>query len=209
VVLLLTGAWLGRATARHTTATPHVDVSGVRPATTAGGVPVGYARSGDGAVAAATTYLAALAGRTVLDPAARRAALDAVVLPAARAEVERTLRVDPAGAARAGLPVALADGSLVARTIPAASRLRAYDPDSASVEVWTVSLLGTRSLGKVTAAWSTTTVTLRWSGGDWRLAGLATRSGPVPSTGGEVPSRYDDLLTATANLDGYSYAPRR
>jgi hypothetical protein len=169
-------------------------------------MPVGYARTDDGAVTAATTLLAALGGRVVVDPAQRKAALDAVVLPAAREKVEMQLRVDAAGAEAAGLTAALADGSLVARTIPAGSRLVSFTAEAATVEVWAVSLLGTRTLNRATARWNTTTVALRWDSGDWKLTSVEGRSGPVPSPGRDVPSRFDDLLAALAGLEGYTYA---
>lgn len=207
--LLLVGAVAGRLTAPDAARpSPAPVAAGPGPARTAGGVPAGYARSEQGAVAAATTYLAALSGRTVLDPAAREAALDSVVLPSARAAVEPQFRVDAAGAQASGLTAALADGSLVARTIPAGSRVRSYTPDAASVEVWSVSLLGTRTLNRVGARWRTTTVDLRWDGSDWKLAGIDGRSGPVPSAGSDVPSRFDDFLAGVDGMKGYSYAPR-
>jgi hypothetical protein len=208
VVLLIAGMWVGRASAHDRTRRVAATSGAVGPSAIVGGVPVGYAHSERGSAAAATTYLAVLAGPTVLDANARSAALDAVALPSARAGVDRTLTVDPAGAAAAGLPTALKDGSLIARTMPAGSRVRAYTPSDATVEVWAVSLLGTRTLAKASTSWSTTTVTLTWFDGDWKLAGLVGRPGPVPTPGADVPSRYDDLLAALADLDGYSYVPR-
>lgn len=209
LALLLAGAVAGRLTAPDAAAPPAPPLgSGPGPASAAGSVPTGYARTQEGAVAAATTYLAALSGRTVLDTAARKAALDAVVLPSARAAVEPQFRVDAAGAQASGLTAALVDGSLVARTIPAGSRVRSYTPEAASVEVWSVSLLGTRTLNRVGARWRTTTVEMRWDGSDWKLAGIDGRSGPVPSAGADVPSRFDDVLAGIDGMKGYSYAPR-
>jgi len=206
--LLLTGAVAGRLSApdpeRRLAPAPHT--AGPGPTSNAGGMPVGYARTDDGAVTAATTLLAALGGRVVVDPAQRKAALDAVVLTSARSKVETQLRVDPAGAEAAGLTAALVDGSLVARTIPAGSRLLSYTADAATVEVWAVALLGTRTLNRATARWNTTTVELHWDSGDWKLASVQGRSGPVPSPGRDVPSRFDDLLAALAGLEGYTYA---
>lgn len=208
VLLLLVGVWVGRASAPSHSSRGATTEGMVGPSSVAGGVPVGYAHSESGAVAAATTYLAVLAGPTVLDDTSRHAALDAVALPSARNAVDRTLTVDPSGAAAAGLATALKDGSLIARTIPAGSHLRSYTAGDATVEVWAVSLLGTRTLAKASTSWSTTTVTLSWFDGDWKLAGLVGRAGPVPTPGPDVPSRYDDLLAGLGDLDGYSYVPR-
>lgn len=207
--LLLCGAVAGRLTAPDPAPggpAPAPQAAGPGPTATAGGLPVGYTRTEDGAVAAAATLLAALGGRTLVDPVPRKAALDAVALPSAREQVETQLRVDPAGAQAAGLPAALADGSLVARTIPAGSRLVSYTPDTATVEVWAVALLGTRTLNRATARWNTTTVELRWDG-DWKIAAIRGRSGPVPSPGRDTPSRFDDFLTAVTGLEGHTYAP--
>lgn len=207
-LLLLTGMWVGLTSAHTRTTHPTATVGAVGPSSIAGGVPVGYAHNENGAVAAATTYLAVLAGPTVLDATSRSAALNAVALPSARADLDRTLTVDPAGAAAAGLSTALKDGSLIARTIPTGSHLSSYAAGGATVDVWAVSLLGTRTLAKATASWSTTTITLTWSDGDWKLTRLVSHPGPVPTPGSDVPSRYDDLLSALADLDGYSYVPR-
>lgn len=204
--LLLAGAVAGRLTAPDPDPASAPQAAGPGPTATAGGVPVGYARTEDGAVAAATTLLAALGGRVLVDPAPRKAALDAVALSSARAAVETQLRVDPAGAQAAGLTAALADGSLVARTIPAGSRLASYTADAATVEVWAVALLGTRTLNRVTARWNTTTVELQWDSGDWKIAAIRGRSGPVPSPGRDGPSRFDDFLTAVTGMEGYTYA---
>ena len=52
-----------------------------------GDVPAGYARTRDGAVAAATNYSAVLAGKLILEPARYRTAEAVIAAPSARTSV--------------------------------------------------------------------------------------------------------------------------
>lgn len=89
------------------------------------------------------------------------------------------------------------DGSLVARLVPAGTRVVEQDADSAVVAVWTVGLLGVAgpmSPHPVVATWSTDTLTLRRESGRWVVTALVHDDGPAPVGGAQVPAAPTELL---------------
>src|SRR6266516_4419897 len=87
---LLIGALAFRTTGRSsspTTATTSSGRAGAGPTTVVNGVPVGYARTRPGAVAAATEYVTLLSGSAVLENAKIQAILEQIVAPKALPEL--------------------------------------------------------------------------------------------------------------------------
>jgi hypothetical protein len=177
------------------------------------GVGVGYAHSQAGAVAAAANYSTVLSSSLILDDASRRAAIDTLAAPEARRRLQRAF--DQAVASlRAGLGMtgAAADGTRVLlRATPVGWRVEEYGGGRAKVALWVTSVGG--SLGgahgavPVREAWGTTTVRLRWVGGDWKQVESTTTEGPVPIADVAPPTAAAELIDQANEFKEFTYAP--
>jgi hypothetical protein len=176
------------------------------------GVGVGYARSQEGAVAAAANFTRVLSSELILDTPRRRAAIDVLAAPEARGRLQRSF--DQAVASlRQGLGMTGApakDTQVLLRATPVGWRVEDYDGSSAKVAIWVTSVGG--SIGgaqpvPITEAWGTTTVTLRWAGGDWKQVGSTTVDGPVPIADVAPPTAAPELLGKANEFKEFTYAP--
>lgn len=178
------------------------------PRRTEGDVPVGFARTEGGAVAAATTYLSTLHGLALGEASAREKAVRRMAAAAAPDIVDQTLAgmafldgvVDEA---RATLPSARA----FLREVPVAYDLSRFDPARARVEVWSVGVVLIEGRTQATEVWSTNTVELAWEQGDWRLWSWARVPGPVPAASLDPPTDPAEVLAAINGWEGYRYVP--
>ena len=177
----------------------------------AGGVLVGFPRTEAGARAAAANIDAALGSELMYGPA-RSAVLDAVADPAARPALQQQADAAyEAGRAAFGLDTAglsTQDGlTFVARRFPAGAHVVGWTPDSAVVQLWDDELIGTAGAGStlpVRQGWTTDTVTLRWTGAQWRYISEAGVAGPVP-VATQAPSDSVSLAAAAAMFGGLTY----
>jgi hypothetical protein len=174
-----------------------------------GDVPVGYARTRDGAVAAATNYSAVLAGPLVLEPARYRAAESVIASPEAQAQVKA--EGEQAIAAVDGSTRAITEAQrgvrVLVRYTPIAYRITAYDASRATVSIWGLWLVGEQGLLTPTETWSTRTVGLEWTGGDWKLADSSTVSGPTPQPGQQA-TLTSELPPQLTDFEEYAHASR-
>ena len=187
VVALLAAAVIGRLTAPRADAppvprpAPVTEPPGLRATGTVAGVPVGYARMREGAVAAMAAY-----GRVLADP---RVQLDDRRRHAVAAAVgtERYAQsLQDAGAvfaARRAGPVgqALRPGArAVFLAVPIAYRMVSYDDSTAVIESWGVAITASDTGLSPQASWGTTTTTAVWERGDWKVdeVRLAARAHP-------------------------------
>jgi hypothetical protein len=187
--------------------------AGVGPRRVANGVGVGYAHSQQGAVAAAANYAKVLSSALILDTAQRRAAIDTLAAPEARARQQKTF--DQAVASlRAGLGVtgpAADRAQVLLRATPVGWRVEQYGKGSARVAIWVTSVGG--SLGgqsgtvPVREGWGTTTVSLRWVDGDWKQVASTTTDGPVPIADVAPPTASGELVTKANEFKEFTYAP--
>lgn len=176
------------------------------------GVGVGYARSQQGAVAAAANYTSVLSSDLILDTTRRRAAIDALAAPEAKARLQKTF--DQAVVSlRQGLGVTggADDGTQVLlRATPVGWRVENYDNGAAKVAIWVTSVGGSIG-GKVPVpireGWGTTTVTLRWAGGDWKQVESTTTDGPVPIADVAPPTAAPELVDKANEFKEFTYAP--
>jgi hypothetical protein len=176
------------------------------------GVGVGYARSQQGAVAAAANYTSVLSSDIILDTTRRRAAIDALAAPEAEARLQKTF--DQAVVSlRQGLGVTggADDGTQVLlRATPVGWRVESYDNGAAKVAIWVTSVGGSIG-GKVPVpireGWGTTTVTLRWAGGDWKQVESTTSDGPVPIADVAPPTAAPELVDKANEFKEFTYAP--
>jgi hypothetical protein len=242
VVLFLGGLVVGRAsmtrdqaggaapatTAAAATATPAPTVAatpgtaaapaaatatkGVGPRRIENGVKVGYAHSREGAIAAAANYTTALSSDLLLDPARRKAAIDTLAAPEAKARLQQ--RFDQAVASlRSGLGVSGAseDAQVLLRATPVGWRVEEYSDRAATVAIWVTSVGG--SIGgtdgpvPIREGWGTTTVELRWAGGDWKQVDSTTTDGPVPIADVAPPTAAPELVSKANEFKEFTYAP--
>jgi hypothetical protein len=176
------------------------------------GVGVGYARSQQGAVAAAANYTSVLSSDLILDTTRRRAAIDALAAPDAKARLQKIF--DQAVVSlRQGLGVTggADDGTQVLlRATPVGWRVEDYDNGAAKVAIWVTSVGGSIG-GKVPVpireGWGTTTVTLRWAGGDWKQVESTTTDGPVPIADVAPPTAAPELVDKANEFKEFTYAP--
>jgi hypothetical protein len=152
------------------------------PTRTAAGVPVGYADTQTGAVAAALNYVSVLGGALSVEPDQRRAALDATTDVDASPHVEARLTDRVGAEAATGLQSALGTSApIVLHVLPLTTEVVGYTRSTATVRVWTLAVLGTARMGQVDAAWSTEQLVLDWRG-DWKIKDWTATGGPVPTT---------------------------
>lgn len=176
------------------------------PSNVVAGVPVGYAHSTDGAASAAVNYLDALAAPQLLDPPVYDVLLRRMTTEDGFAQLKRQ--------ADAGRPQALQNlgvgGSpapqLIVRSAPLGYRVDAYSPAQATISIWSVGVVGSSTTRPPDASWSTTTITVDWQHGDWRMSGYRTAAGPVPpDSASQVPSLPTDLFAASPQFKGFAY----
>ena len=186
--------------------------SRVGPSQVVHGVPVGYQHSEQGAVAAAANYAKVLASELILDKASRRKAIDTLAAPETRARQQRAFdRAVPSLAKGLGVTGGSADGTVLLRAVPVGWRLAAYTGDRATVAIWVTSVLG--SLGgppggvPVQEGWGTTTVQLRWVGGDWKQLQSTTKEGPAPVADAATPTAASQLVPEAQEFKEFTYAP--
>jgi hypothetical protein len=176
------------------------------------GVPVGYPRTRAGAESAAVNYAVAYGSAAMFVPAQRHAIVAAIAAPqvarALQAQLDATFGAVSAGFGldSAGQPP---DGvQLVVRTLPVGARTVSFTNDKAVAEVWTaglVGLAGQASTKPVTEAWSTITVSVVWTGGDWRWESFTQRDGPTPVAGYQPPSGAEAIAAAANDFTGFRY----
>lgn len=178
------------------------------------GVPVGYLQTPAGAQAAAANYVVAFASAPMFAPASRHRIIAAVADPtvvsalqaqydAAFAATTARFGLDANGQPPAGL-------TFVARALPVGVHTDAYAGGAARVSVWSdglIGLAGTGSTQPVSEAWSTTVVSLRWAGGDWKWLTASQTDGPTPVSGLQSPSSAAAIAAATSTFAGLRYAP--
>ena len=200
------------AAAPSTAAAPaEAAASRVGPRRFEAGVGVGYARSQEGAVAAAANYTRALSSDLILDETRRRAAIATLAAPEARARLQKTF--DQAVVSlRQGLGVGEADSGaqVLLRATPVGWRVESYSGRAATVAIWVTSVGG--SVGgsapvPVREGWGTTTVQLRWAGGDWKQVASTTTDGPVPIADVAPPTAAGELVSQANEFKEFTYAP--
>lgn len=174
------------------------------------GVPAGFARTPDGAVAAATAWLSTVEGAAVMDTRRRGPILEAVGDPQFVAAAHT--RLDDR-AAELGVPASgrVPAGWLVAAVWAdrGAYRVVSYSGSGAArVEIWHLYQLAVvqSDTRPGPGRWRRATVSLRWddSVGDWRVAeDFAFVDGPDPRVA--EPSRLErtELMMRLASPDGW------
>ena len=173
----LIGVWIGFVLDKDDALPPtgaEPSVVGPGPTAEENGVPVGYARTEQGAVAAATNFSLLTTRDELLDVNALTTAMETLASPAWK---------DEAGAQATNGNEFLVDrygddadlsGSVLRYDIVD------YSSDRAVIRLWTVSVASGSKRPNVEEVWGTLTVSLVWTDGDWRVEGNESTPGPAP-----------------------------
>jgi hypothetical protein len=205
LALLLAGFVAGRSTAAEppepaATPTPGQPAGSAinGPARIVGGVPLGYAHTRDGAVAAALNYASVLTSQRLVDPRAYTDAVAAISAPETRdAEVKKANEYLDALENQYNLVAKAQLGVSVAiRYAPVTHQVVRYTDEQATVRVWGTTVLGIEQELWPVELWGTTTLRLVWVDDDWRVfEQKQDELTTVPKLLQQNPSRTDAGLT--------------
>ena len=154
--------------------TPAPSVVGPGPSREVAGVPVGYARTEEGAVAAAANFTLLTARDPFLEVDALRAAMETLAAP----DWKEDAREQAENGAQFILDRYGKDADVTGAVLR--YELASFNPDRATVNLWAVSVASGSKRPTVDEVWSTLTVKLVWIGGDWHVEGSESASGPSP-----------------------------
>ncbi|GAA1227985.1 hypothetical protein GCM10009665_18070 [Kitasatospora nipponensis] len=189
--------------------------SGDQPvAGTSNGVGVGYPHTEQGAQSAAANYAVALGGTDMLKADGRRTILAAIADPGASADLQSRLdqAITPDVLSGYGLDAqAQAPKGLtfVSRAVPIGTRTDGYTADTTKALVWCMGLgglAGESSTKPVTANWYTLTLSLHWTGSDWKLTDVSRQAGPAPVPADQQAATAQEITGAVQQFGGFRYA---
>lgn len=181
-------------------ATPASPSSGAEPSRDLNGVPVGYARTEEGAAAAATSFNL-LSGRDdLLDADALAKAMETFAAP--------SWVSDAAGEARRGYEYVAGTYGNEAEVTTSVLRYEVteFSDTDATVKLWTLNVLSGPRRPNVEAAWGIVTIGLQWIDGDWRVDRIDSSPGPAPA---EIPSGRPEISASSVveTFDEFQRAP--
>ncbi|MGW6917930.1 hypothetical protein ACWGB8_29560 [Kitasatospora sp. NPDC054939] len=189
--------------------------SGDQPVTTtSNGIGTGYPHTDAGAQSAAANYAVAIGSADMFRTETRHAIVTTIADPAALTALQTRLDqgFSPENAARFGVdaqgrpPKGL---TLVSRTIPIGTKSAAYSAESAKIEVWCTGLFGLageRSIRPVSQEWFTLTISLRWTGTDWKFSDYGRTTGPAPVPADQQAATSEEITGAVEQFGGFRYA---
>lgn len=141
------------------------------------GVPAGFARTPEGAVAAAASFVCTGQALLDMDPLAAEKAVRQMASATAAdrqvAEALATLR-----SARSTL--ASGTGPTIYRQAAVAWRVQSFSPARAQVAIWNVGVLARNGIAPPQAGWAVSTFDLLWERGDWKVLDERITPGPAP-----------------------------
>jgi hypothetical protein len=164
------------------TATVTVTETGaaLRPARKADKARSGFARTPEGAVSAAATYIGSLDGRVLVDPAKVRRRLTDIASSEAR---EGLIRAYTAAAEQTRTQLGIGtvpEPVVILRASPVGYRVDRFTPLAATVAIWRVGIVGSGATAEPQQSWRTETVSLVWEKRTWKVAALRSEPGPTP-----------------------------
>ncbi|GGV17245.1 hypothetical protein GCM10010495_34430 [Kitasatospora herbaricolor] len=189
--------------------------SGEQPvSTTSNGIANGFPHTDQGAQSAAANYAVAIGSAEMFRTEARHTIVATIADPAALAGLQGRLDQGFGGdtAARYGLDAqgkAPKGLTFVSRTVPVGTKSVSHTESDAKVEVWSTGLTGLageRSTLPVVQNWYTLTLSLRWTGGDWKLVDFTSRQGPAPVPGDQQAATAEEITGAVQQFGGFRYA---
>jgi len=165
------------------------------------GVPIGFAHTRDGALAAAVAYVQL--GHVILSADTDSAA---TVLRRVSSQSAGSTFVDSELAAFTQLRDALARGSGPAqlRVGVIATRIDAFAPDRARVRLWRVAVLSRDGMTNPGEQWATVTYDLVWEDHDWKIWSESIVPGPAPSPTDAQLATPQELDTSLSGFRPFS-----
>lgn len=207
LTLLVAGLLIGRASAPSGGTAEASSSSG--PARVEEGVPVGHARTREGAAAAVASYQRAFADAAILQPEVMRRRLEIVASPD---YVQRMLAVNSPGRERLALgPIGqgIRHGIQTLYVgVPIGYRIESFSPRRARILSWGFTLLGNASAVAPRAYFGLTHTDLIWLDGDWKIAGTEASFGPTPKVQTPPgPVGGYDVMRLARELRSYGSTP--
>ncbi|MGV9312827.1 hypothetical protein ACWDR0_11595 [Streptomyces sp. NPDC003691] len=179
------------------------------------GIPTGYARDAQGAQSAAANFTVALGSDGMYDKDRRARIVRTVyasdVAEARRADLDKAysrkellsgIGLGPDGTPPEGM-------TFVTRHSPVGTKVESAGQNAATVSVWYSALFGLageNSRNPVTESWYTSTLQLRWAGGDWKIVSHTQKDGPVPVGRDQTASGSQEMADAVQQFGGFTYA---
>ncbi len=154
------------------------------------GVPVGYARTEDGALQAALNYARALGPDPGESKSTYAAKLRAIASDEWGAELLSTIASWDEGEAEAA---------------PLRFRITEFSEARAEVVLWVAGVINPRN-GSPGAVWGRTFLTLVWEDGDWKVAAEDGDAGPWPAPLSD-PSTSADFSALLTGFEAIEYEP--
>ncbi|MDH6710403.1 hypothetical protein P3T27_007153 [Kitasatospora sp. MAA19] len=189
--------------------------SGDQPVgTTTNGIGSGYPHTDQGAQSAAANYAVAIGSADMFRTDSRHTIVSTIADPAAAPALQSRLDQGFGGdtASRYGLDAqgrAPKGLTFVSRTVPVGTRSTGYSDADTKVEVWSTGLTGLageHSVQPVTTTWFTLTLSLHWTGSDWKLTDFTSKQGPAPMPGDQQAATADEITGAVQQFGGFRYA---
>lgn len=175
------------------------------------GVPVGYPRTKDGAMAAAVNYQTARSTPAYFtDETLRHQVLKTVMTSSAltnqQAQDDQTAKSLMASLGVTGKTAP----EMMMRAASLGTTVSSYSHDTATVRVWMSEVVGVpteQSRMPVAGTWSTYTLILQWQDGDWKVATIDQTDGPTPMVApDQSPSSTSDMRLANQIFGAPRYA---
>lgn len=210
LLVLAVGFLIGRATAPGGSSSgTTLQARNPGPTRIVSGVPVGYAHTAEGAVAAALNYSDVTSRQEFLDAGRRKIILSVLATPAFAREYEEKAAPGLALALRGPLGKGLKEGTpTIFMSAPLAYHVISYTPGRAVIVGWGIALSGNTNGFTPQADFQTSTSTLIWLKGDWKASGGSAVEGPTPAlTQQTKPTSADQLIRSLKDLRMVHYAP--
>lgn len=175
------------------------------PARTEHGVAAGFARTADGAVAAAVSFVCTGQALLDMDPLA---AEEAVRQMAAAATADHQVADTLAKLRTARNTLAPGSGPIVYRQAAVAWRVESFTPDRARIGIWNVGVLAREGIAPPQAGWAISTFELGWERDDWKVIDERIAPGPAPILDDSAAPATAAQLIASLRDFTHAGAPR-
>lgn len=171
------------------------------PTRTINGVPVGYARTEEGAVLAATNFGLVTTSELIGDRAAYTEAIETFAAPTWLEQASRE--------ARNGHEFAVNHYGSDVQMVSAVLRYEvlSYSDRRASVRLWTVTVASGSERPTAEAIWGTSTLELAWTDDDWRVVDTDNSPGPAPVVL-QSPAEEEAIRSLMEESNAFTKGPR-